>query len=259
VSAGYALDNRAPEAGARFGALSAVFDRWTFQHLEDIGVATGWRCWEVGAGGPSVPRWLARRVAPTGEVLASDIDTSWLTGDEEFAVVHHDVAEHPPPAGVFDVVHARLVLTHVPNRAVAIAHMAGVLRPGGWLVIEDFDVSAQPLACPDAATDEEERANRVRAGVIELLAARDVDLHFGRTLRHRLHSLGLTNVRAEAYAPLAVPETRALELANVAQLRDPLIALGLGDDVDQHIAAVESGIVDIASPPLVTAWGRRAD
>ena len=122
---------------------------------------------------------LARRVGPTGEVLASDIDTSWLTDAEEFAVLHHDVAVHPAPAGVFDLVHARLVLTHVAHRSVAMWHMAGALRPGGWLVIEDFDVSAQPLACPDAATDDEERANRVRAGFIELLAAWDVDLHFG--------------------------------------------------------------------------------
>jgi SAM-dependent methyltransferase len=258
VTAGYALDNRAPQAGARFGALSAVFDRWTFQHLEDIGVDTGWRCWEVGAGGPSVPRWLAGRVGATGEVLASDIDTSWLSGAEEFAVLDHDVAAHPAPAGVFDLVHARLVLTHVAHRSVALWHMAGALRPGGWLVIEDFDVSAQPLACPDAATDDEERANRVRAGFIELLAARDVDMHFGRTLRHRLRSLGLADVRAEAYAPLALPATRALELANIAQLRDGLAALGLGDDIDPHLAAVESGTVDIASPPLVTAWGQRA-
>ena len=136
------------------------------------------------------------------------------------------------PTCGFDLVHARLVLTHVPRRAVALRRMAGALRPGGWLVVEDFDVSAQPLACPDAADDDEERANRIRAGFIELLAARSVDLSLGRTLRHRLRSLGLADVRAEAYAPLALPATRALERANMAQVRDGLVALGLGDDID---------------------------
>ncbi len=137
--------------------------------------------------------------------------------------------------------------------------MAGALRTGGWLVVEDFDVSAQPLACPDAADDDEERANRIRAGFIELLGARSVDFSLGRTLRHRLRSLGLADVRAEAYAPLALPATRALERANVAQVREGLVALGLGDDIEPHLAALGTGAIDIATPPLVTAWGARSD
>jgi SAM-dependent methyltransferase len=253
----YLLDNRASEAGRRFEALSAIFDEWTYRHLDLVGLRAGWRCWEVGAGGPSTPEWLAARVGCTGRVLATDIDVSWLEGAEEFTVLRHDVAASPAPSCGFDLVHARLVLTHVAQRALALRRMAGALLPGGWLVVEDFDVSAQPLACPDAADDEEERANRIRAGFIELIAARSVDLSLGRSLRHRLRSLGLTEVHAEAYAPLALPATRALELANVMQVRDGLVALGLGDDIEPHLAAVSAGRVDIATPPLVTAWGRK--
>jgi hypothetical protein len=135
--------------------------------------------------------------------------------------------------------------------------MASALRPGGWLVIEDFDVSIQPRACPDAATDEEERANRIQAGFIELLASRGVDLVFGRTLRKRLVALGLTDVGAEAYAPLAVPATRDLAMANTLQVRAGLEALGLGDDIEPYLASLRAGRIEIATPPLVTAWGRR--
>ena len=203
MSDSYLLDNQAAEAGTRFDGLSAVFDEWTFRHLDAVGLGAGWRCWEVGAGGPRTPRWLAGRVGPTGKVLATDIDVTWLSGTEDVTVLRHDVAADPAPTCGFDLVHARLVLTHVPQRAAALRRMAGALRPGGWLVVEDFDVSAQALACPDAADDDEERANRVRAGFVELIAARSVDLSLGRTLRHRLRSLGLADVRAEAYAPLA--------------------------------------------------------
>jgi precorrin-6B methylase 2 len=49
------------------------------RHIEALGIKRGWRCWEVGAGGPSVPGWLAEQVAPEGYVLASDIDVSWMT------------------------------------------------------------------------------------------------------------------------------------------------------------------------------------
>ncbi|HUJ77088.1 MAG TPA: SAM-dependent methyltransferase, partial [bacterium] len=74
---GYLLDNQAVQAGSRFDALSALFDPGTFRHIAALGIAPGWRCWEVGAGGPSVARWLAQRVGPQGQVLATDLDISW--------------------------------------------------------------------------------------------------------------------------------------------------------------------------------------
>jgi SAM-dependent methyltransferase len=253
----YLLENRAVQAGDRFAALSDTFDEWTHRRLLALGLSAGWSCWEVGAGGPRVPTWLADQVGADGRVLATDIDIAWMPADAPFEVCAHDVVSDPVPEGGFDLVHVRLVLTHLPGRAEALRRMASALRPGGWLVVEDFDVSNQPRACPDAATDEEERANRVRAGFVELLAARGADLVLGRTLRKRLAALGLVEVGAEAYAPLAVPATRALERANTLQVRQGLIGLGLGDDVDRHLEALDAGRIEIATPPLVTAWGRR--
>src|SRR4051812_6951666 len=77
----YLLDNQQAQAGTRFDALADLFDASTFRHLDALGTGPGWRCWEVGAGGPSVARWLAGRVGPEGHVLATDIDLSWLAGD----------------------------------------------------------------------------------------------------------------------------------------------------------------------------------
>ncbi|MFD5537476.1 hypothetical protein ACFWIJ_06380, partial [Streptomyces sp. NPDC127079] len=75
---GYLLDNRQSEAGQRFDAFARLFDPTTFRHLEASGLTTGWRCWEVGAGGTSVVSWLAAKVGPAGQVVATDIDTSLL-------------------------------------------------------------------------------------------------------------------------------------------------------------------------------------
>lgn len=116
---GYLLDNRKTEAGVRFGALSELFDPVTFRHVDALGIGAGMRCWEVGAGGPSVPRGLAERVGPGGAVVATDIDVSWtqdVAGDV-IEVPAHDVAADPPPGGGFDLVHARLVLVRVTGRA----------------------------------------------------------------------------------------------------------------------------------------------
>ena len=75
---GYLLANQRAEAGQRFDALAELFDASTFRHLTAVGLTAGWRVWEVGAGGASVPRWLAEQVGTSGRVLATDIDTRWL-------------------------------------------------------------------------------------------------------------------------------------------------------------------------------------
>src|SRR6202034_3401090 len=55
----YLLGNDAPEAMDRFTAFATLFDPSTFRHLDELGLAAGWRCWEVGAGGTSVVTFLS--------------------------------------------------------------------------------------------------------------------------------------------------------------------------------------------------------
>lgn len=124
---GYLLDNARAEAGERFAWLAELFDGVTRGHFDRLGVRAGSRCWEVGAGGPGIPEALAAAVGPAGHVLATDIDPSWLKAGDGYEVRQHDVAADPPPEpGTFDLVHARLVLVHVPDRARALATVGGL-------------------------------------------------------------------------------------------------------------------------------------
>ena len=256
---GYLLDNQQAEAGERFDALSALFDPWTFAHLSSVGLTTGWQVWEVGAGGPTVPSWLAAQVGPSGRVLATDIDPSWMRDTRGFEVARHDIGVDPAPAGSFDLVHARLVLVHVPQRERALQTMVTALRPGGWLVVEEADPALQPLVCPDEAGPDERRANRLKRGFRELMAARGVDLAFGRTLPRRLREAGLREVAADAYFPVSGPACTELERATTEQLRERYLAAGIATapEIEAHLAAVTGGGLDLATSPLITAWGRR--
>jgi SAM-dependent methyltransferase len=256
---GYLLANRRAEAGQRFDALAELFDASTCRHLVAVGLAPGWRVWEVGAGGPSVPAWLAGRVGTGGRVLATDIDTRWLDGTPGVEVLRHDVAAEPPPDGPFDLVHARLVLVHVPDRATALARMAAALRPGGWLVVEDADPALQPLVCLENSGPAEERANRLKSGFRRLLAERGADLALGRTLPRRLREAGLVDVAADAYFPISGPACDELERASVELVRTQLVDRGLATEaeIDLHLAAVAAGSLDLATSPMISAWGRR--
>lgn len=255
---GYLLDNQQVEAGQRFDALSELFNASTFRHLSAVGLGPGWQVWEAGAGGPSVPSWLAEQVGPDGRVLATDIDTTWMNNTQRFEVRRHDVGVDPPPMGPFDLVHARLLLVHVPQRDHALAAMMSVLRPGGWLVLEEADPALQALVCPDETGPAEQLANRLKAGFRRLLTERGVDLAYGRTLPGRLRGAGLVEVGADAYFPITGPACVELERASVEQLRDRLVAGGIATDaeIEQHLINVTSGRLDLATSPMVSSWGR---
>jgi SAM-dependent methyltransferase len=257
----YLLDNQAPEAGERLRAFADLFDPSTFRHLTGLGLTRGWHCWEVGAGGPSVIRWLAEQVGPTGRVLATDIDLSWAreAAGAHVEICHHDVTRDAPPVARFDLVHARLVLVHLADRDQALRSMVHALKPGGWLLIEDADPALQPLSCLEAYGPEHELANQIRRGFRALLSARGADLAFGRKLPRLLREAGLVHVAADAYFPVALQACMPLEMATVKMLRGELIAHGLAsaEEIDLHLANVAAGRLDLAQPPMISAWGRR--
>ncbi|MFH0520480.1 methyltransferase domain-containing protein [Streptomyces sp. M41] len=258
---GYLLDNRHSAAGEQGDAVGPLFDPTTFRHLEGFGIGPGWRCWEVGAGGTSVVSWMAKRVGPTGKVIATDLDTSRLTpaARPPVEVRVHDVAVEEPPGEGFDLVHARLVLAQVADRERALRSMIEALAPGGRLLIEDADPALQPLPCPDVHGPAQQLANRLRDGLRTLLADDGSDLSFGRSLPRLLRAAGLRRVMADAYFPLASPACAALESATIREFRARLVTAGIAteQDIDRHLANVTAGGMDLAAAPMISAWGRK--
>lgn len=258
----YLLENQKAEAADRFAALSTLFDPGTLRQFEACGMASGWHCWEVGAGGPALAQAIAARVGPTGYVLATDIDATWASGATapNIDVRQHDVAADPPPTGPFDLVHARLVLVHVPERERALRHMVAALKPGGWLVVEDADPALQPLSCIDEAGPEQVLANRLRQGFRTLMAGRGADLSFGRRLPRMFRDAGLVDIAAEAYFPIGLPACAPLEIATIQMIRNDLLAqdIATSDEIERHLGHVRHGRLDLAQPPMVSVRGRKA-
>ena len=76
--------------------------------------------------------WLSRRVGSSGHVLATDISTSFLDVLDlpNLEVRRHDIVQDDLPEDAFDLVHARLVLTHLAERDIALRRMVKALKPG---------------------------------------------------------------------------------------------------------------------------------
>ncbi|GAA1429777.1 methyltransferase domain-containing protein [Streptomyces thermospinosisporus] len=258
---GNVLHHRQSEAAEGHDAFAALYDPTTIRHLETVGVRPGWRCWEIG-GGPSLAFWLAKRVGPTGRVLATSTDTTRPApaARPPVEVLNHDIASGEPPAEGFDLVHARLPLEAAADRERAVRTMAAALRPGGHLLIADTDPELQPLACPDEHGPEERLANRLRQGIHELRTKRGQNSAQGRVLPRLLRQAGLTDVRADAYVPLADPACATLESVTVRLLGDRLLVAGLATagDIDEHLGNLATGRLDLSAAPLVSARGRKS-
>jgi SAM-dependent methyltransferase len=257
----YLLDNRREQAGDRFEALAAVYDPMTIGHFDRLGAGPGWRCLEVGAGGGSIVRHLSERVGPTGRVLATDIEPRFLDPLADLPnvdVCRHDVVADPLPEEEFDLVHARLVLVHVPERLQAIHRLVAALRPGGWLLIEDADGVASEQTVLDPLTDDDHLANRIRAGLMELLAEHGVDFGFARSLVRIFRSEGLVDVAGDGFVAFS-DTVRMLERANILQLRDQYVAAGFATDgeIERFLTWLDEPHPELAAPFLFSTWGRR--
>src|SRR5229473_152461 len=118
--------------------LPTVLDAGTVRHLESLGVGTGWRCLEAGAGAGSIARWLCECVGRGGHVLATDLDTRFveaaLLHRPNGTVLRHDLLRDHLPEASFDLVHARLLLAGLAEPSHGLARLVAALKPGGWLL-----------------------------------------------------------------------------------------------------------------------------
>jgi hypothetical protein len=190
--------------------------------------------------------------------VATDVEIRWLAplASPTVEVRRHDVAADPVDAGAHDLVHARLVLEHLPGRDQVLDKLVGGVRPGGWLVVEDYDL------CTIAATEPADPVwARVCEAVTAVLGNAGVDTRYGRRLPSRLAEAGLIEVVAEAVVhPVPLPELAPALLPAIRRLKPAMVAGGTvtDRDVDAVIAAfADTRPLTAFSPLLVSARGRR--
>ncbi len=116
----------------------------------------GDRVLDVASGSGDLAQAFARRVGPTGEVWATDINRSMLERGRDRLVdagclapaVQCDAEWLPFPAASFDCVAVGFGLRNMTNKEAALADMTRVLRPGGRLLVLEFSKVWKPLEKP---------------------------------------------------------------------------------------------------------------
>ena len=147
----YALGHT-PEEYERLRLQALVWEASTGRLLGEIGLAAGASCLDAGCGPGETMRLMAERVGPAGRVVGLDVDESLgglalerlhAAGHAQCSWQRHDVAADTPiPGAPFDLVHARLLLFHLPERVAVLARLWDAVAPGGHLFVQDYDLRA---------------------------------------------------------------------------------------------------------------------
>ncbi|MFI9366196.1 class I SAM-dependent methyltransferase [Kitasatospora sp. NPDC053057] len=258
----YLFDNTGAETGGRFHALESCYDSFSRRQLELTGLASGWKCLEVGAGSGSLGDWLGEQVGGSGDVTITDLEPSWAIPrqrPDHVRLLQHDIARDPLPGEGYDLVHARLVLLHLPDRLRVLERLVDALRPGGWLVLEEFDCGWTPvLAAP--GQEAQDLFERVHTALMGLLEDAGADPLWGRRVLAAMARTGLEDLAAATYAE-AWPGGGtgiALHRHNIDQVAERLIASGIKPgELDGFRALLEDRRFVVNSYPLISVRGRR--
>ena len=143
------------------GLRDDVYRRPLATALERLGLAPGWRCVDVGAGGGDVSVALAEVVGHGGRVYAVDSDPAARDAVARAAAAHTQVlaitqaGEDLVLPELVDLAFCRFLLLHVVEPSAVLRRMAAAVRPGAWVVAQEPVTSAgridgEPLSMPDA-------------------------------------------------------------------------------------------------------------
>jgi SAM-dependent methyltransferase len=225
----YSFDNEDVESIDRHNYLGNMLDALTTDRLTGLGDLVGAHCLEVGAGGGSIARWLADQVGPTGRVVATDINPKHVAPQPGVEVLRHDITSEPVPDGPWDLIHARLVFLHLPEREEVLPRLVEALAPGGYLVLEEWETTFRKMVL--AAPDPEAAAlfELYHDLLVErVLPPKGNEPGWGSRVHATMLAEGLTDVDTTITSRSWPGGTAGALLiaANIAQLRDDFLNAG---------------------------------
>ncbi|HEY2299291.1 MAG TPA: methyltransferase domain-containing protein [Jatrophihabitans sp.] len=257
MSSRYVYDQAWAEERARLAGLESLWDPGTRAVLTQARALEGARVLEAGAGGGSVVEWLAMQVGDQGRVVAADLDVRFVEPmrSEVVEVAHLDLVADVVPQAEFDVVHSRLVLEHLADRDAVLAKLVKALRPGGTLVIEDYDWTAFGIESADGAEQ------RGAEGILRFMGAAGFDQTYGRKLVGAFITQGLENVTGSgrSYVIDASHPGYAFFRLSFEQIAPQAVQAGFMQEPDATLVGerLRDGEVRVITPTLIAATGTR--
>jgi len=231
-----------PSELERLRLQSRVWEPSGRQLLTKLGDGSGVRALDVGCGALGWLRILSAWVGPSGRVVGTDIDERLLDAARSFLEAEEianvelavdDLFDSKLAPESFDLVHARYVIAPLGRGAEQVASHHRLLRPGGTLVLEEWDLGSWHFNPPAPAA---ERLIRLLSEIFAALGG-----EAGRVLPELLSEIGIEEPEIDAHVIALKPGHPYLRL--------PL----------QFSVALESRLLETLSADELTALRREAE
>ena len=259
---GYLLANQRSEL-ERLQLQSQVWEPAGRQLLSKIGSGSGGRALDVGCGAMGWLRILGDWVGPSGQVVGMDIDESLLDAARSFLaaegishveLVADDLFDSKLEPQSFDLVHARYVIAPLGRGPEQVASHRRLVRPGGSLVLEEWDLGSWHLNPPAPA------AERLIQLLSEIFASLGGEA--GRGLPELLREIGVEEPALDAhvialkpghpYLRLPLQFSVALESRLLERLSEDELA-SLRREAESELAEPDRWGTTFT---LIQSWGR---
>jgi SAM-dependent methyltransferase len=264
----YVLGSSTPER-ERLLKQCELFEPEARWMLDQIGVRPDWWTVDIGCGPLGVLNVLAEYAGPGAQVVGLERDVQMVTwgrellaerGLESVILIQGDARDTGlPPAG-FDLAHARLLLVNVPEPEEVVAEMVRIVRPGGWIALEEVDWITWMCEPHHPSWT---RLLEVNAAIWR---GRGMDVNIGRRLPPMLQRAGLTDIRCRTHTPVFGhdDEHKHLLLAFSRINRDEIIDTGYMTEAefDKVTASLQAHLADpgtfVTWSLFCQTWGRKA-
>lgn len=212
----------------RLQAIEQIFDPKTRELILTTGITEKWQCLEVGAGAGAIAKWLATVVGDSGKVVAVDLDTRFLANikSPNIEVLEADFCHLALESQSFNLIHARCLLIHIPDFQLALSKMVDLLKPGGWLVIEEPDFSVAKAIAGDSQMCQS--VKQLNFAIEKMFADRGSDYALGGKLPEILQKYDWQKLSVENYAPVSLGRSEIAKMMKISamQLTEKYIATG---------------------------------
>jgi 2-polyprenyl-3-methyl-5-hydroxy-6-metoxy-1,4-benzoquinol methylase len=243
----------------RLEQQAARLEPATREALHAIGLGDGWRCLDVACGTGAIMRLMGPMVGASGRVHGIDLDDVYGTraaetlnaaGPPIFSFQTFDVMGTDDPDGApYDLVFTRLFICHMTDPVRAVSRLWSWVKPGGTLLVQDYDMGIMHSMPHSPAHDEGFeliRQSFTRSGK---------DARAGASMPHYFMKAGVgfpDGTRAASYLAPSYMTTPAA-IAVLTSLGPALNKMGVASEA--HVKEVIAGMQDAAKDPHASARG----
>ena len=155
---------RSSEEYKRASRQALVWEKATLTILNAIGLSEGMNCLDIGCGSGDTMRLMGEKVGRTGRVIGLDVDGKLgreslnalkSIGGCDFEFVEADIEKTDDISREqFDLTFARFLFIHVRDPISILKKMLKWTKPGGYLVVQDYDFRTTDIYPPAGFFDE---------------------------------------------------------------------------------------------------------